>query len=523
MSLERINYWQNTFLPTIDPTLQFNQLIVVTQNPVVSTVGTASVLFTDISSETLSGAVIYGGPVRNRGLYSSHWRDWLRALFEVAFIGLTLYMTYDEWNDYRVTCAQAYNSRSAYFLKFWNVFDCIGIFMVYLLCIIQYLWVVPNYEATYASGEWPSSYKSYWWKTWPAVQNCQLLIYAWVLNFLAVGGRGFKYFRSHRGLGVFVAVFARTVNSVQDFLVWFVAIIGWLTVVFNLVFTLVGANPDFAEPGGSLNAIGLLTFGFYDYESLYNDGIGFGFTPYISTIIFWLLVFITLMFAQNIILAIVVEAYDKCSGKVMEGDLPFIRMTIRRLIYEILVFFRHKSTKIKERKVDTINTQRDDAHHEVLKRANLLARRDNHLAFCRGKVKKVLDDGTKFVIEYGDRRDAAAYYEETVRIGSIKAVVENKSEITYVQDISDPKHKNITDGQDVEVRFPYIWTEKLYLQYATIKSDAMAGFHAYFQNRTQGSMKFKEGWMFDRGIAIHKAWCQFKFAPGGDKWVRSDL
>lgn len=60
-------------------------------------------------------------------------------------------------------------------------------------------------------------------------------------------------------------------------------------------FTNVGANPDFSGPGASLNAIALTTFGFYSYDSLFNQGIGFGFTPWLAIVVFWLLIFLTIM------------------------------------------------------------------------------------------------------------------------------------------------------------------------------------------------------------------------------------
>ena len=84
----------------------------------------------------------------------------------------------------------------------------------------------------------------------------------------------------------------------------------------------------------------------------------------IPTILFWLLVFITIMFAQNIILAIVGNAYTDCAEKVGEDDMPFVRFTIRRIIYEVLckwphledgaVSFGHKSTRVMEKKIDII-------------------------------------------------------------------------------------------------------------------------------------------------------------------------
>ena len=54
----------------------------------------------------------------------------------------------------------------------------------------------------------------------------------------------------------------------------------------------------------------LLTFGFMDYEGFYNDNIGPGYWSLLVIAIFWVLVLLMILYAQNIILAIVASAYD---------------------------------------------------------------------------------------------------------------------------------------------------------------------------------------------------------------------
>ena len=127
ISYDRAVYWDEVFLPQLQisngdyikggggDTGDFDQITIVTENPRVSTVGSMNVLFTDTASETgTTGAVIYGGPVRVRGLYSTHWRDGFRAFFEVVFMFVTVYMAWDEYKDYKVTTAQAYHSTTKY-------------------------------------------------------------------------------------------------------------------------------------------------------------------------------------------------------------------------------------------------------------------------------------------------------------------------------------------------------------------------------------------------------------------------
>ena len=236
-SLDKALYWDTVILPELLPATQMPQLVVITQNPQVPTVGSLNSIFPVQTSPNGVQAVIYAGPIRVRGLYSGYWRDVLRAFFEIFFILVTIYMNYDEWRDYRITKAQAYNSQKKYLTNFWNAFDLISILIVYSVAICQFCVVLPLSEAEYQSGGWPKSYRQFVNKTWPGLARLQTLVYGWVINFLFTGGRGFKYFRAHRGLGVYVEVFGRTFKTVQDFLVWLIAILGWLTVAFNLTYT----------------------------------------------------------------------------------------------------------------------------------------------------------------------------------------------------------------------------------------------------------------------------------------------
>lgn len=198
-SLARAVYWDTVVTPALLPAAWLPQIAIVSENPTVPTVGSLNTVFATPQSPTGISADIYAAPIRVRGLYSGHWRDGLRAFFEVLFIAATAYMTWDEVIDYKITKAQAYNSSKKYFSSFWNIFDFVSIFLVYVLAIIQLLVVLPAAEAIYQSGKWPESLKEFVKKTWVGASMLQILVYAWVINFLLTGGRGFKYFRAHRG------------------------------------------------------------------------------------------------------------------------------------------------------------------------------------------------------------------------------------------------------------------------------------------------------------------------------------
>ena len=78
--------------------------------------------------------------------------------------------------------------------------------------------------------------------------------------------------------------------------------------------------------------IALITMGFGDYDGLINDGIGIGIGGVFVIFMFWILVFLSIVFAQNIILATVGKAYDECS-EVAVGCRPFVRVCASRIRY----------------------------------------------------------------------------------------------------------------------------------------------------------------------------------------------
>ena len=143
----------------------------------------------------------------------------------------------------------------------------------------------------------------------------------------------------------------------------------------------------------------------------------------IPTILFWLLVFITIMFAQNIILAIVGNAYTDCAEKVGEDDMPFVRFTIRRIIYEVLckwphlkdgaVSFGHKSTRGMEKKIDIIKvTNKDTQEEAVQKTAEMISRRDNQMLYRKGKIVQVSDSycfGKRYLVQYTEGATNTVY------------------------------------------------------------------------------------------------------------------
>lgn len=61
---------------------------------------------------------------------------------------------------------------------------------------------------------------------------------------------------------------------------------------------------------GSVQSIALITFGFMDFETFVDQGLGLGEWKPTIIVVFWITVAILLVISQNIVLSIVVNAYN---------------------------------------------------------------------------------------------------------------------------------------------------------------------------------------------------------------------
>ena len=227
-----------------------------------------------------------------------------------------------------------------YFSSLWNCLDILGIFIETLVFAYYYPVIVPKVEAYFTLntwyGPWPKRvdvWNKYMGTQQPGMEWIlvwAISLYVWVVIFLLRMARVFKHFRIHKGVAVYIRVFAKTFESMQDFLVWFGVVILMLSLTFLLFFSLSGGNVDFIGLGTTINTVGLVTMGFYDYASTYNNGYGFGTADFFVAPMFWLLIFLLVIFGQNIILATVGKAYDECSEEA-EGTRSFFHVCALRL------------------------------------------------------------------------------------------------------------------------------------------------------------------------------------------------
>ena len=85
-----------------------------------------------------------------------------------------------------------------------------------------------------------------------------------------------------------------------------------LALCANVLLGGLASDPNFSRFLDALNAMGLLSFGLYDYGELVNrghgrthDGLGLGFFGFLAPLIFWLLFLILTILANNIFIAVV--------------------------------------------------------------------------------------------------------------------------------------------------------------------------------------------------------------------------
>ncbi|KAG1662376.1 hypothetical protein FOA52_006638 [Chlamydomonas sp. UWO 241] len=122
-----------------------------------------------------------------------------------------------------------------------------------------------------------------------------------------------KYFSdTHPGLALFSMTLWRARRPLQDIILVVLYIIFFIAMVVWLIFSWMGGNAEFVTFWGTLMSIINLTLGFYDFQA-FTGGREFAWTALVMfvTIIFVVCVFGLVIISQNIILAIISDAYSK--------------------------------------------------------------------------------------------------------------------------------------------------------------------------------------------------------------------
>ena len=485
-SYNRLQYWKHIVLPNADPAMAFagggNQLVMLTQHRNIPYAGSQHLLWFSLDRQNL-----VSNPFRNQSLYSANGRDILRTFVEIVWVVLSCLYTFYEYQDYRRTTAAYYGQVGTYMSKFWNCYDCLSQFVTMFSIIVHYFGVLPIVEPIYAKGGWPTNVENH---SSPAFATFALQtdITTMILSFMMIGGRMFKYIRYHPGTAVYIDTFAQTYKSIADFFVWFFTILLWLTVSFYLLFTLFGTNPRFSTFLNSINVMALLTFGYAGYDTIYNDGIGFGSGYFWPTVFFWLFVFLTVMFAQNIILAIICSAYDAAQEKNDDTE-GFIRYCMKRSAFALKRLMKHPSTTNFESQMQSVDAG-DVA--EINRIAELVSRRDDSFNYLPGTVQDVEEGiwlGLSYTVLFDDGET------ETGISPSLLRFLANSLD----------ERKLPRKGDRVEVRGGSSSGRlKEYSQQACLNNPVVDLVQEYFQSSLRVSPRL-DFWLWDHGTVIKTA------------------
>ena len=116
-----------------------------------------------------------------------------------------------------------------------------------------------------------------------------------------------KEARWHRGVSAIVNTFAHAGRSFANIVFSLFILLLTAALFANGMLGAAAINPKFARILDSLNAMGLLSFGLFEYGELVNrglgethDGIGLGPAAFLGPVLFWLLFFILTILANNI-------------------------------------------------------------------------------------------------------------------------------------------------------------------------------------------------------------------------------
>ncbi|KAG1676331.1 hypothetical protein FOA52_001126 [Chlamydomonas sp. UWO 241] len=244
--------------------------------------------------------------------------------FQVLVLIFAVWRFVDEVHEMQVSYHTT-GSMGPYFCSTWNIIDLFSILFSFGLTI-----------AAMVLGDLTRSRVSEYitesdFMVDPYILSTQVILYgnyltsmflALVVVALVTSVSIFKYFRElHPGL----ALFSETMSKAQRPLVNVVIVVIYIMVAISLtvwlVFSWLGANSNFETFGSTFLSILNLCLGFYDYEQ-FTGGREYAWTVLVvfMSILFVITVFGLVIISQNLILAVIAEAY--ADAKVMlEGEL----------------------------------------------------------------------------------------------------------------------------------------------------------------------------------------------------------
>ncbi|GAX85641.1 hypothetical protein CEUSTIGMA_g13056.t1 [Chlamydomonas eustigma] len=277
-----------------------------------------------ISTTSISTSLI-------QGLYVSKL-DKARIAVEVLFLFMTVgYIMYEF--DAAYLSYQQYRGADGitrYLSSDWAKIDIVSNLYSLAWCIWYIYLVVLDYSRSQTVTENASSINS-------ALDygiKLEVWLFAGIINCLLIGLRVLKHMTLQGSLRIYSKVLGKTWGTLRDFLFFFLYILILLGLGVLAFFQISGGNPAFSTIQGAIQSMGLLTFGFMDYPTFTNLGLGLGSWSPTIILVFWVVVMILIIISQNIVLSIVVSAYEESKQSEPFIEASIFSLMIHRALFE---------------------------------------------------------------------------------------------------------------------------------------------------------------------------------------------
>eukprot|EP00775_Hariotina_reticulata_P010000 gene10000-10154_t len=285
------------------------------------------------------------------GFYVYH-TDYIRILFEFLLLICIVYLVWSQVWQFRV-CRVQFRSWSQFLTHYWNDYEIVSTVLL-LAWVVVYVMLI--FQVMVASGKWDfnswsfepgnqDTHDQYDMLSYWARSYARWLYMGIVVDFV-ICLRMARYMRIHVGLKAFYQVFIIAAREFLDFAVFLLYILVLLGSTVFAFFQLTGGNYQFLRFADGLSVMSRLTFGFLTYDEFQSQALGVGAAVSAVTFLFWVAVLLLVVYTQNIVLAIVAEAYEEAKAKLGTAETSFFMLVLMRLlffflyvVYRIRMFF----------------------------------------------------------------------------------------------------------------------------------------------------------------------------------------
>lgn len=257
----------------------------------------------------------------------------LRLIMLILLYLVNLYEIWLEFEDYTISTKQ---TRSNYWSNSWNRLDWFIQFFFFI--VIPLSWIVLGeisgkgfgYQPVYILQEWTdrAAQKGLGIPVW-------LISYGLCFIFFINLIRFFKSFRYHISLRIYLRFLKELGEMIGGFVSFFLVLAIQFALLFYILTSVCGFNNSFVTLDDSFNEILQVTFGFVDYDSFTNNNFGLGYATIFVKTFFYIAVIIFTVIIQNIILAIVGNAYD-VARRPENSSRNIIGLLIRLILFHVI-------------------------------------------------------------------------------------------------------------------------------------------------------------------------------------------